>query len=147
MGYRTSEIPLLCKPLDIAEGVKVKRTYFNADGAYRAAELVTSPFYYYGAALPHPDTRSPEGLLRGFNGRMGKKLPEITIPNYFERLNKVTRSWIERRKLEPVSPEEDFDFYSWLNSRKLDTKRRQEFIDIHNDIVDMLERNDEGGIS
>lgn len=144
VGYRCKELLALSKPLDVADGIRVSKTFHQHDGLHRGVEMVTSPFFYVGAALPHPDTRSPESLLRGFNGRMGRKLPEVEIPGYFGRLKSVTREWIKRRKLCPVSADNDFDFYVWLNSRNLTLKRRAEFIAIHEEVVDLLERNNSG---
>lgn len=141
-GYRCKQIISLDKRLDIADGIKVKKLFFQHDGIHRGIEMVTSPFFYVGAALPHPDTRSPESLLRGFNGRMGRKLPKVVLPGYFAKLRSVTLEWIRRRNINPVSADEDFDFYEWVNSRKLTQKRRAEFIKIHEEIVAMEERND-----
>lgn len=144
VGYRVKEIPALSKPTEVAAGISVDKEYYTADGPTRAVELVTAPFYYDGAALPHPDTRSPESLLSGFIGRMGRKLPDVTIPGYFERLRTTTRSWIERRGIERVDSEESFEFEEWLRTRHYTEKRKAELRKIHEEIVDLLERNDEG---
>lgn len=138
------EIPLLSKPKDLADGIKVDKEFYKQDDSIRSVEMVTSPFYYDGAALPHPDTRSPESLLAGFNGRMGRKLPPVTIPGYYSRLKETTRSWIKRRAIEKVDSEESFDFEEWLIKRNYTEKRKEELRLINNEIVDMLERNDDG---
>lgn len=131
--------------MDVADGISIRKEFYVRDGIFRGVELVTAPFFYAGAALPHPDTRSPEGLLRGYLGRMGRKLPPITIPGYHERLAHTTRSWIKRRGIEQISPDDTLAFEEWLETRNnYNAKRKEELRKINTEIVDLLERNDKG---
>lgn len=125
-----------------ADGIKIIKDFGYRDNNIRQAELVTSPFYYFGAAMPHPDTRSPQGLVDGFNGRMGSVLPVNTVQNYYTQLRGVTEAWLVSRDIQPISPEETFDFEEYIAARPIPLWRKQELRDINKDIIDMLERND-----
>lgn len=138
-------MPHLDTKLDVADGISIKKEFYLKDGVFRGVELVTAPFFYHGAALPHPDTRSPEGLLRGYLGRMGRKLPPVTIPGYYERLAHTTRSWIDRRGIGQISPDDALSFEEWLETRNnYNAKRKDELRKINEEVVDLLERNDDG---
>lgn len=141
VGYKVSEIDRL-RNSKVAKGIKVKKTKHEGDYHFRAVELVTSPFFYYGAALPHPDTRSPTGLIDGFYGRMGSTLPPCTVDKYHLGLKTLTEEWIAWRDIEKVSPEECFDAVAYINDRPIPKWRKDELLKINDEIIDMLARDD-----
>lgn len=142
VGYKTDEISRLRNP-KVAKNIKIRKMTHEGENHFRGVELVTSPFFYHGAALPHPDTRSPTGLIDGFNGRMGSTLPPCTVENYHLGLKSVAEEWIARRDLEKVSPDDDFDTTEYITSRPIPKWRKQELLAIHEEVVDMLARDDD----
>jgi len=110
----------------------------------RCIEKTSIGCHFVGAALPHPDTRSRTGLIAGFFGRMGKPMPQVTVPDYYERLNATTKKFIEERGIHPFSEADDFDFDAWLAEKKYPKWRKDQLSIINNEIVDMFERNDAG---
>lgn len=106
-------------------------------------EQVSLGCHFVGAACPHPDTSDVKTLEQGVSKRMGRKMP-LREHGFLERLRSHTKDAIKYFDLPPVEADYPFLFSEWLAQTNYEQWRKDELIKIHEDYVDLLERNDEG---
>lgn len=109
----------------------------------RAVEQVSLGCHFEGAACPHPDTSDVKTLEQGVSKRMGRKMP-LRNGKFLGRLRDHTHAAIQHFKLSPIEADYPFLFEQWLSETNYEQWRKDELIKIHNDYVDLLERNDKG---
>lgn len=140
LGYRSDEVKI--KQIVTGEAVKVRIQ--NAERTIsRSVEQVSLGCHFNGAACPHPDTADVKTLEQGVSKRMGRKMP-LRTTDFLPRLRKHTKEAIEHFKLTPIEADYPFLFQEWLDQTNYEDWRKKELIKIHDDFVDLLERNDDG---
>lgn len=107
--------------------------------------MVSAGCHVEGVCLPHPDTHDPYTLEAGVKRRMGQILP-VAGRAFYRRLRRTVAKWIKSRGIAPLSPDIDRSFETWLSRTTYDTKRKEQLTNIHNDIVDFLERDRSGAL-
>jgi hypothetical protein len=93
------------------------------------------------AALPHPDTKSPDNAVTAGMKRMAIK-PLIKNRRQMRKLRKFVKSYLETQ-YQPISPGADLSFETWLKNRPYPDWRKAELQQIYDDLALMsLERRD-----
>lgn len=140
VGYRTTEIAT--SSVEPREDVKV---HMKADSdIVRSVEQVSLGCHFVGAAAPHPDCSDPKTLEQGVRRRIARKMPARTSPDFLGRLRAESKRLIKKHALKPIEADYQFLFEEWLEATNYEAWRKEELRKIHNEIVDMLERDDEG---
>ena len=140
LGYHSNEIPALCS-VECKDSVSVFNLKYN-DSSFRGVEQVSLLCHTEGFALPHVDTRHARTLAAGVEGRMGKKLPPVKVVDFYSNLKQTTKTWIDRRKIEPLPKDYDFSFDTWLSKTHYPEWRKEQLRKINAEIQYMFERND-----
>lgn len=130
------------KHIEVGRSVEVK-VMDKLPEITRPVEQVSLGCHFLGAACPHPDTSDSQTLAQGVLRRMGRKMPSRN-PEFLDRLRDHTRAAIEYFDLPPIEADYPFLFEAWLAQTNYEQWRKDELIKIHEDYVDLLERNDEG---
>lgn len=140
VGYRSDEVKI--KHIEVGRSVNVK-TMEKIHDITRPVEQVSLGCHFEGAACPHPDTSDSQTLAQGVLRRMGRKMPSRN-PEFLDRLREHTSQAIKYFDLPPIEADYPFLFETWLAQTNYQQWRKDELIKIHDDYVDLLERNDEG---
>lgn len=110
----------------------------------RSVEQVSLGCHFVGAAAPHPDCSDPKTLEQGVRRRIARKMPPRTSPDFLGRLRRESVRLITKHGLRPIDADYQFLFSEWLEETNYEAWRKEELRQIHDEIVDMLERNDKG---
>jgi len=78
----------------------------------------------YGVALPHPDIFDPDSALAGAVKRMAAKLPTAD-EDLLQALKRFLTIDLEEN-FQPLSPDTDFSFETWIDSKNYPFARKQE---------------------
>lgn len=140
LGYRCNEVSI--KHIDVGDGVSVRIKSEQAT-IDRAVEQVSLGCHFEGAACPHPDISDQKTLEQGVLRRMGRKMPSREA-GFLDRLADHTRAAIKYFNLQPIDADYPFLFEQWLAETNYEQWRKDELTKIHEDFVDLLERNDAG---
>lgn len=139
VGYFSDEVQI--KEVEVKD-VKIKMRVKQHDVVRKVEQVSLGP-HFCGAAAPHVDTSDPLTLRDGVKNRIGRKMPDRK-PGFLRKLRWYVKAQIEKFGLRPVSPEEDFDFETWLNNTNYEQWRKDELRKINDDVISLLERNDAG---
>lgn len=141
LGYQSTEI----ETLKTLESIKPDLLAFNLkfnDSSFRGVEQVSLGCHSVGFALPHIDTRHARSLAMGTYGRMGKVLPPVKDPQFYEKLKTLTNNWIKDRKIQSLPRDYDFSVESWLSKTHYPEWRKEQLRKVHEEVLHMYERND-----
>lgn len=108
----------------------------------RRAQACTLPVYLAGGVYPHPDCNWPRMLRSGAEYRAGRRLPNISLENFWERFQKFVEEHIlPEFNGEHVEYDEQIDFEEWLSKTNYPEWRKNELRKTHDSIVDVKDKN------
>lgn len=121
----------------IISNLRAKREYL------RVPMRRSLPVYFGNCTLPCPDLNDPASLAYGVRNRLDRATP-INPPDFLENLSQTTTRFIRDRAISPISPLSDRGFEAWISRTTYNDARRDELRKLNEDVVNMLQRNDEG---
>jgi len=139
-GYRYGEIPLP-KIGEIKDNVKFSpiRPF---DELRRPVVAVSLGCHYHGAALPRPDLYDPITAAAGCRKRIASK-HSIPQRRLLRALKKFVRRFC-RKHLDPLSPDSDISFETWIERTPYSEKRKLELKQKWNKLVSILDQTRRG---
>jgi hypothetical protein len=121
-GYRVGEVPL--KPINPVKEGTVLMKFRESVTEIRKPMLFSVGMSVRGSSLPHPDIGSSHTLLAGVAARFATRPPEPD-PELLRRFSDFVAQWI-KANLQPLSPDTDVSFETWVEQTNYPEWRRNE---------------------
>lgn len=137
MGYRFDDIRSLRGDVECDIKFKTKNT-FNRIWNHRTVQMVSSDFYWDGVVLPHVDCDDAPTLLHGVAKRMGSKLREIIMPEYYPKLKAHVQKMC-RREFQQQVGDVDLSFETWISKTNYPLWRKNELREVYQALLDEFE--------
>ena len=107
----------------------------------RKTQAATLPIYLVGAVQPHPDCHWPDMLRDGICYRAARRLPNVTLRGFWDRLSTFLESYIMPEfGLDHLDFDELLDFEGWLALTNYPEWRKVELREAFNDIKDPTDK-------
>lgn len=132
--------------VDIGKGVKINVREVVSPPVLRSIEQVSLGCHFVGAAAVHVDTGDVKTLEQAVLRRVCRKMP-ARDPEFLGKFLTHVKKAIQYYNLQPIEADYPFLFEEWLAGTNYDEKRKEELRKIHLDVVDLLERNDDGELT
>lgn len=139
LGYRPDDSFILKRyplPTPDGDGMKMNVEVNPPPKMRRRAQAVSLPAYMGGAVYPHPDCNWPEMLRNGAMHRAGRKLPKITMENFWERFQAFVKEHIlPEFQGETLDYDEEINFEEWLSKTNYPEWRKTELRKVYDSLI------------
>lgn len=139
-GYRHDDVVVTLPAIEVSDIIIDNRevnTSKQNTSPNRKPVSTCLPGYVYGLADPKPDIAYNEFLKRGISYRLGRPIPNPTIPNFEARLTAFVERFFAEQIHEFCEFDEELNFEEWLEETSYPEWRKNELRAIWDSIIDL----------